>query len=156
MVTGQLVNSGGTYSLNNWAGTLAAADSTPPSVTISGAPAIVNSTTAFPITITFSESVTGFALGDLSVTSGTASNLQGSGANYTADITPDGNNNLTLNIAAGAAQDAAGNNSSPTSATVDSPRTPETGTSGRAPASRSARETSDQRRPVVIDTKEIT
>lgn len=38
-------------------------------------------------TITFSEAVTGFALGDLSVTGGTASNLAGGPTTYTFDVT---------------------------------------------------------------------
>ena len=44
---------------------------------------------AFDVTITFSESVTGFELADISVTNGTAGNFTGTGAAYSAQITPD-------------------------------------------------------------------
>lgn len=64
---------------------------------------------AFPITVTFDEAVTGFALGDLSVGNGAASNFAGSGTTYTADITPGADGTVTLDVAAGVAQDAAGN-----------------------------------------------
>ena len=64
---------------------------------------------AFSVTVTFSEDVTGFALADLNVGNGTASNLAGSGDTYTATITPTGGGTVTVDIAAGVAQDAAGN-----------------------------------------------
>ncbi len=83
------------------------ADVTAPGVVIS-ADALVNG--AFSTTITFSEEVTGFELSDIAVGNGTASNLLGSGANYTADVTPVTDGDVTLNIAADIAQDIAGNN----------------------------------------------
>lgn len=64
---------------------------------------------AFSLTIAFSEDVTGFSLSDLTIANGTASNLTGSGAEYTATITPSADGNVTVDIAAGAAEDAAGN-----------------------------------------------
>ena len=45
-------------------------------------------TGAFDVTITFSTSVTGFVQSDISVTNGSATAFSGSGANYTATITP--------------------------------------------------------------------
>ena len=70
--------------------------------------------------MTFNEAVTGFALTDLTVTNGTASNLTGSGTTYTADITPNGQGDLVIGVAAGVAQDAAtNNNSAATNVTVD-------------------------------------
>ena len=60
------------------------------------------------LTATFSRSVTGFAAGDVSVAYGAASNFAGSGAAYTFDVTPGDIGNVTVNIAAGAAQDAGG------------------------------------------------
>jgi len=61
----------------------------------------------FNITITFSEPVTGFTLTDLTVGNGTASNLQGNGAAYTATITPTANYNgrVTVDIPANAVED---------------------------------------------------
>ncbi len=83
------------------------ADVTAPGVAIS-ADALVNG--AFSTTITFSEEVTGFELSDIVVVNGTASNLLGSGANYTADVTPATDGDVTINIAADVVQDIAGNN----------------------------------------------
>lgn len=65
---------------------------------------------AFTVTATFSEDVTGFALGDFSVGNGTASGFSAtSAAVYTAIITPAADGAVTVDIASGAAQDAAGN-----------------------------------------------
>ena len=98
---------------NNTAATTATvtADSSAPTVTISTDKTAHNGTGTFTATFTFSETVTGFAASDISLTGGTASNFSGSGAVYTATITPtDGNTDVVLNVAAGVAQDAAGNN----------------------------------------------
>ena len=85
-----------------------AADTTSPTVTISSdATAPVNG--PFPITIVFSEPVTGFELDDLVVGNGSASNVQGNDASYTATITPAASGTVTVDITAGAAQDSAGN-----------------------------------------------
>jgi hypothetical protein len=61
------------------------------------------------VTITFSESVTGFDLTDLIVGNGTAVDFTGSGAIYTASITPTADGAVTVDIAANRAQDAATN-----------------------------------------------
>ncbi|MEM9600991.1 MAG: Ig-like domain-containing protein, partial [Pseudomonadota bacterium] len=67
---------------------------------------------AFPITVTFSEAVTGFALGDLTIGNGAASDFAATSATtYTATITPTADGAVTVDVAAGAAQDTAGNNS---------------------------------------------
>ena len=74
---------------------------------------------SFTATITFSESVTGFTDGDLTATNGTVGSISGSGTTYTATITPNGNGNVALNVAAGVAQDAATNtNTAATQVTV--------------------------------------
>ena len=83
-------------------------DGTAPGVSIATASADPVSG-VFSITVTFDEAVTGFALGDLSVGNGAASNFAGSGAAYTADITPAADGPVTVDIAAGVASDAAGN-----------------------------------------------
>jgi len=81
-----------------------------PTVEITGAPAAVNASTAFPVTIAFSEPVADFVIGDITVTNGAASNLATSdGTTYTADITPDGNGDITLDVAAAVAKDVSGN-----------------------------------------------
>ncbi|MCR9130689.1 MAG: Ig-like domain-containing protein [Alphaproteobacteria bacterium] len=64
---------------------------------------------AFPVTFTFTEAVTGFAAGDVTVGNGTLSNFAGSGAVYTADVTPAASGAVTVDVAANAAEDVAGN-----------------------------------------------
>ena len=51
----------------------------------------------------------GFELEDLVVGNGSASELQGTNASYTATITPEASGTVTVDIAAGVAQDSAGN-----------------------------------------------
>ncbi len=63
----------------------------------------------FTVTVTFSERVTGFELADLVVGNGSASELQGDGAGYTATVTPAASGTVTVDIVAGAADDSAGN-----------------------------------------------
>ena len=84
------------------------ADTAAPTVTINST-ASAPVTGPFPIMVTFSEAVTGFELADLAVVNGGASGLQGDNASYTATITPSATGTVTVDIAAGAAQDSAGN-----------------------------------------------
>ncbi|WP_221409572.1 Ig-like domain-containing protein [Marinoscillum furvescens] len=85
-------------------------DDQSPTVTIENAPAQVNTTATYTVTIQFSDSVSGFELSDLSIGNGTASNfVQVDGDTYTVDITPDGNGNITVDVAANVANDEAGN-----------------------------------------------
>ncbi|MEO0942019.1 MAG: DUF4347 domain-containing protein, partial [Cyanobacteria bacterium J06642_12] len=87
-----------------------ATDTTPPTVDIQNAPNTFNTTDPFEVTFEFSEDVTDFALEDITVGNGSASNFQTvDGNTYTADITPDGNGNITIDVASAVAQDAAGN-----------------------------------------------
>ncbi len=79
-------------------------------------PGIVISTTdgdptsgAFIATFDFDEPVTGFESGDISVGNGSVSGLSGSGALYTATITPALDGTVTVDVAAAAVQDLAGN-----------------------------------------------
>jgi hypothetical protein len=83
-------------------------DESGPSVTIAtGSPDPVSG--VFAVTFTFSEDVTGFAVGNISVGNGSASNFAGSGDTYTADIIPAADGSVTVDVAAGVAQDDAGN-----------------------------------------------
>ncbi|HAQ35048.1 MAG TPA: hypothetical protein DCQ53_06785, partial [Alphaproteobacteria bacterium] len=83
-------------------------DHAPPSVVISGPSGPVSG--AFSVTLTFSEPMTGVAVGNISVGNGAASNLQQSDSvTYSATITPAGEGSVTVNFAAGAATDTAGN-----------------------------------------------
>ncbi|MEW7978310.1 MAG: Ig-like domain-containing protein, partial [Candidatus Sedimenticola endophacoides] len=95
-------------------------DTTPPMVEILGAPASVSNPDPFSVTFEFSEDVTGFTVGDITVGNGAASNFAASDANtYTADITPDQGGDITLDVAAAVAQDGASNdNTAATRVTV--------------------------------------
>ena len=84
------------------------ADTTSPAVAISS-DASAPVTGPFSIAIAFSEPVTGFELEDLVVGNGSASELQENNATYTVTITPAASGTVTVDIAAGAAQDSAGN-----------------------------------------------
>ncbi len=87
-------------------------DSVQPTVAITssvGASGSTTNTSPIPFTITFSESVTGFVTGDVTVTNGTISGFVGSGATYTFNVTPSANGVVTVNVPTNVAQDAAGN-----------------------------------------------
>ena len=84
------------------------ADLDAPTVSISG-PQRVEGVTPFDVTITFSESVTGFAQGDLSVGNGSATRFSGSGASYAATIAPAASGTVAVAVSANVARDQAGN-----------------------------------------------
>ncbi len=84
-------------------------DNVPPSVAITSTAAEPTSVSPIPVTITFSESVTGFVIGDITVTNGTAGSFAGSGTTYTASITPTASGVVNVSIAANVAADAAAN-----------------------------------------------
>uniref|UniRef100_UPI002601C5F3 Ig-like domain-containing protein n=1 Tax=Maricaulis sp. TaxID=1486257 RepID=UPI002601C5F3 len=86
-------------------------DATAPGVAISsGASGTVGG--PFSVTIAFTEDVTGFAAGDIAVGNGAASDFSATSASvYTATITPAADDPVTVDVASGAAQDAAGNDS---------------------------------------------
>ena len=92
-------------------------DGTAPTVAITGVPA--SSTTAFTATFTFSEDVTGFAVGDITVGNGAASAFDATSAPvYTALITPASDGAVTVDVAANVATDTATNpNTAATQAT---------------------------------------
>jgi len=103
-----------------------------PTTTISstaGTSGGTTSTTPLPFTVTFSEAVTGFVAGDVTVANGTvnASSFGGSGTTYTFTVTPTTAGTVTtVSIATGVAQDAANNNNvaaSPYSLTYAAPAT---------------------------------
>ena len=83
-------------------------DNTAPTVAITGVPG--TSAAPFTATVTFSEAVTGFVLGDIRLGNATASNFVDTNAPvYTALITPTTDGAVTVNVAAGVAEDLAGN-----------------------------------------------
>ena len=84
-------------------------DKTPPTVALTSAATNPTNVSPIPVTVTFSESVTGFTAIDITAGNGTVANFSGSGSNYTFDLVPAGEGSVTADIATGVAQDAATN-----------------------------------------------
>ncbi len=82
-------------------------DLTDPTPTLSATSSATND--AFEVTITFDESVTGFTIDDFTIDNGTASEFEGSGTTYTATITPESEGEVSVSVAAEAAEDLASN-----------------------------------------------
>jgi CSLREA domain-containing protein len=83
-------------------------DRTSPAVAMSSSASDPTNAT-IPVTVTFSESVSGFTSGDITPGNGAVSNFAGSGTTYTFDLTPSTDGSVTATIAAGVASDATGN-----------------------------------------------
>ncbi len=90
-------------------------DDVAPTVSLSSSAANPTNTSPIPVSVTFSKSVTGFTASDIIAANGTVSNFAGSGATYSFDLTPSADGPVDANIAAGVAQDAAGNSSTASS-----------------------------------------
>ena len=84
-------------------------DVTAPGVTVSTSASDPTNVSPIPVSIVFTEPVTGLSLGGLNVTNGTGSNLSGTGAGYTVDVTPTANGSVSIQVAASSAVDPAGN-----------------------------------------------
>ncbi len=84
-------------------------DATSPGVTLASSAPEPTNTAPIPITATFSEAVSGFASGDVSVTNGSVTGFAGGPSVYTFGIDPTADGLVTVDIAANVAQDAAGN-----------------------------------------------
>ena len=71
---------------------------------------VVRLQTAIPVTATFSKPVNGFTVGDITVANGDVGNFSGSDGDmvYTFDVTPNAIGVVTVDIAAGVAQDSVG------------------------------------------------
>jgi hypothetical protein len=111
-------NLNATLTLNNVASTSGVrVDGVAPTTVISstaGAPGSSTATSPIPFAVTFSESVTGFGIGDITVTNGTKSGLTGSGSGpYSFTVTPTAPGPVTVGVPAGVATDAAGNGNTP-------------------------------------------
>ena len=83
------------------------ADIDAPTVSISGPTDDQNN--AFDVTITFSEDVTGFEQGDITIANGAITAFSGSGSSYTATIEPADSGTITVDVPANVADDAVGN-----------------------------------------------
>ena len=89
-------------------------DTTPPSVDITGIPSRINSTNPLTATFTFSENVTGFETGDITVTGAKRGTFSGNGKGYMLPITPNGSENVVVTVAKDAVADGT-SNTGPTS-----------------------------------------
>ena len=87
--------------------TLVATTTTPVQLTITSSVSAVTRTNPIPVTLTFSETVTGFQISDLTVTNGTAGNFVNTTADkvWTANIVPSGQGLVTISVAANSAMD---------------------------------------------------
>ncbi|MDD5050805.1 MAG: Ig-like domain-containing protein [Candidatus Pacebacteria bacterium] len=86
-------------------------DTGAPTVVLSTAQSSPTNVSPVSVTATFSETVTGFTVDDISLTNATADNFLGSGTTYTFDVTPSGQGAVTVSLPDGSAIDVANNNS---------------------------------------------
>ncbi len=95
-------------------------DTIAPTVSILNAPSSHDGSTPFIVTIEYSEDVTGFVVGDVTVGNGTVASLTPvDGNTYTVGITPSGPLDVTVDVAANVAQDALANmNTAATQVTI--------------------------------------
>ncbi|NRB40126.1 MAG: hypothetical protein HRU20_16950 [Pseudomonadales bacterium] len=92
-------------------------DNAAPSVGFTHLPA--SGETSFTVNIVFSEIVSGFGLNDISATHAQLSNLQGSGSQYSVQVSADGSGqDISLSIAADSANDIAGNGNTASAITL--------------------------------------
>ena len=86
-------------------------DSEGPAVAMSSTAPDPTNASPIPVTVEFAEAVTGFEASDIGTSNGAVANFSGTGNTYGFDLVPTGDGLVTADIAAGAAQDAAGNGS---------------------------------------------
>lgn len=84
-------------------------DGTKPTVSLATTSSSPTDKSTIPVTISFSESVTGFESGDVTVSGGTVANFTGSGTNYSFDLVASGGGGLTVDVGSNVASDAVGN-----------------------------------------------
>ncbi|MEM7383637.1 MAG: Ig-like domain-containing protein, partial [Verrucomicrobiota bacterium] len=89
----------------NW--TVQGVDTTRPTLTLSTSSSSVNG--PFSVSAQFSENVSGFQLGDVSIGNGSGSGFSGSGASYAFTVTPSNEGSVTVAVGSGRAQDGSGN-----------------------------------------------
>lgn len=84
-------------------------DQTAPGLTITGVPDSFQPGDVFTVTFDFGEAVTGFDASDVALAGASMGPLSGGPQVYTATVTPNGRENVTVSVADGAAVDRAGN-----------------------------------------------
>lgn len=87
-------------------------DGTAPAPTITSAESNPSNSTSFTATVSFGETVTGFAVGDITAGNASLSGFTDNGdGTFDVTVSPTAEGAVTLDVGAGAAQDTAGNNS---------------------------------------------
>ena len=84
-------------------------DRTAPGVTITANKSTYTNASSITYTFTFTENVTGFAKGDISITNGTAGAFSGSGKTYTLVVTNSGSCTQKVSVEKGKCTDSVGN-----------------------------------------------
>ncbi len=84
-------------------------DTVRPSALLTSAAPDPTNANQIPVSVAFSESVTGFTSDDVSATGATVSDLSGTGSTYTFVLNPTAQGSVSASVAAGVATDAAGN-----------------------------------------------
>ncbi|NUM54771.1 MAG: hypothetical protein HUU46_14090 [Candidatus Hydrogenedentes bacterium] len=84
-------------------------DVTEPTCTMTSSSSNPTNLTTIPVTVTFSEPVTGFTKTDIVPTNATVKNFDGSGAVYTFNLVPLSSGLVAADIGSGVAEDAGGN-----------------------------------------------
>lgn len=106
--TGDLTSSAGN---SGSASATLTVDEEAPSVAIDGAPETITDLAPFEVTVNFSEPVYGFTQADVTVGNGTVTGFFGTDGDetYTVEITPATQGEVTIDVAAGVAEDEVGN-----------------------------------------------
>jgi hypothetical protein len=87
-----------------------AVDATSPDVVLSGGPSDgISANESFTVTATFNEVVTGFSASDVVAQNASVTAVTGSGSDYTISLRATGAGTVTVEVPAGAAEDAASN-----------------------------------------------
>ena len=84
-------------------------DVTSPSISIAWSVSSPTNVSPIPVTVSFSETVSGFETGDLTLVNSSVSNLSGSDTEYSFNLTPSGDGGVSVELPSGTVQDAAGN-----------------------------------------------
>ncbi len=112
-ITAIASDAAGNTSVTSATAAIITVDNTGPSVVISTTSPVLTNASPIPVTLTFNEPATGVLLADIAVINGVAANFVAvSTTVFTADITPVVDGAVTVDVAANAATDALGNNSS--------------------------------------------
>lgn len=84
---------------------LASAEAGGPTVVLASTSTATTSAASIPVTVTFSDPVTGFTATSTTVTNATITNFAGSGASYTFDLVPSSDGTVTATVPDGVATD---------------------------------------------------